>query len=278
MSKGFVFGERPREFDQFFTKESIAKQCVERLNQKFSIDKDFLHIIEPSHGNMSFVDALQQWKGKLTFMDIDSKCEETRKDFLQFTHTHTHTLVIGNPPFGKNSCLAIAFFNHAAIFAKVIAFIVPKTFRKTSVTNKLDLNFELVDEMELEKDSFEFNGKDYDVPCVFQIWKKGDEKRKKTLTVKQTRDFKFIKNQTQDCDLVLRRVGVNAGRLYDNMSVSYSVGSHCFISLIDKTKKEEVVQNIKTLNLEQAQEKYNVAGNPCLNTSEICNLYNKKFF
>ena len=185
---------------------------------------------------------------------------------------------MGNPPFGRGARLAVSFFNHAAKFAQVIAFIVPRTFRKASITNSLDLHFEMVDELLLPVESFLFENASYNVPCVFQIWKRNDAVlRQKIPTVNKTVDFCFVKDQTKECDLVFRGVGVNAGRLYEDMSVTYSTGSHRFISLIDKEKKDKVIENIKSLNLEEAQEKYDVAGNPCLNASEICNLYNAKF-
>lgn len=97
------------------------------------------------------------------------------------------------------------------------------------------------------------------------------------LTVNRTNHFKMIPKQSEECDLVIRRVGVNAGRLYEDMSTKYSQGSHRFISLFDKTKKTEIVENIKSLNLEKQDCKYDVAGNPCLNASEFCTLYNQKF-
>jgi hypothetical protein len=276
----FVFGKEPRELDQFFTKPDVVELCIEHLDKLFPIDATFKLIVEPSHGNMAFVDALNKYKDILIAMDIDSTNETTRRDFLQYTHTHTHThtLVIGNPPFGRGSRMAVAFFNHAAKFAEVIAFIVPRTFRKASVTNKLDLNFEMIDELALDEDSFLFEGKDYKVPCVFQIWKRALRKRVKIPTINSTSDFKMIPKQSEDCDLVIRGVGVNAGRLYvDTQTKQYSEGSHRFISLFDKSKKTEVVENIKSLDLEKADCKYDVAGNPCLNASEFCTLYNQKF-
>lgn len=191
----FVFGQEPRELDQFFTKPDVAKLCVEHLDKLFPINATFKSVVEPAHGNMAFVDVLSQYKDMLITMDIDSINETTRQDFLKYTHTHTHTLVIGNPPFGKGSRMAIAFFNHAAKFAEVIAFIVPRTFRKTSITNKLDLNFEMVDELILDEDSFLFKGMPYKVPCVFQIWKRVLRKRVKTRIVEHFshQDFSLTK-------------------------------------------------------------------------------------
>ena len=51
---------------------------------------------------------------------------------------------LGNPPFGKNCSLAIKFFNKAAEFADLIAFIIPRTFKRISIQNKLNLNFSFI--------------------------------------------------------------------------------------------------------------------------------------
>ena len=53
-------------------------------------------------------------------------------------------LVVGNPPFGKISSIAIKFFNKSAEYADCIAFIIPRTFKRVSVQNKLNLNFHLM--------------------------------------------------------------------------------------------------------------------------------------
>ena len=132
-------------------------------------------------------------------------------------------LTIGNPPFGKNSNLAINFFNKAAQYSDVIAFILPKTFLKSSIINKLDLKFHKVYEMNIPEKSFTFRGIDYDVNCLFQIWIKSDSdlikdypiervKIPKILTVK---DFNFV-NYNDNHDLIIRRNGALAGKIFKN--------------------------------------------------------------
>ena len=44
--------------------------------------------------------------------------------------------------------MAIKFFNYTAKFSQVIAFIIPKTFRK-NIQNKLDLNFHLLSDIDI---------------------------------------------------------------------------------------------------------------------------------
>jgi len=65
-------------------------------------------------------------------------------NFFDFIPENKKYIVIGNPPFGKNSSLVINFFNKSAEFADVITFILPKTFKRVSIQNKLNLNFILI--------------------------------------------------------------------------------------------------------------------------------------
>ena len=84
-------------------------------------------------------------------------------------------LVIGNPPFGKGymNPLAKGFFNKAAEFAEVIAFIVPAKWHTAwKVHFQLDESYGLYMSEMLPKGSFLLDGKEYDVPCCMQVWSK----------------------------------------------------------------------------------------------------------
>ena len=80
-------------------------------------------------------------------------------------------MVIGNPPFGKISSFAVRFFNKSAEYAEVIAFIVPRTFKRVSVQNRLNLNFHLIYNEDLPMKPCCFEPK-MGAKCCFQIWKK----------------------------------------------------------------------------------------------------------
>ncbi len=54
-------------------------------------------------------------------------------------------LVVTSDGFGKRSKLAINFFNHAAKYSEIIAFIVPVSFMKWSVQKELSSDFHLLD-------------------------------------------------------------------------------------------------------------------------------------
>ena len=85
-------------------------------------------------------------------------------------------LVIGNPPFGKVSSIAIKFFNHSSIWSNVIAFIIPRTFRRPSVQNKLNKMFHLTYDEDVSTKPCCFTPR-LMVKCCFQIWEKRENKR-----------------------------------------------------------------------------------------------------
>ena len=106
-------------------------------------------------------------------MDIEPEGENIMKqsffDYVPKHQSETRILVIGNPPFGRVCSMAIKFFNHAAAWADVIAFIVPRTFRKISVQNKLNTLFHLIYDEEIPTSPCHFTPKMM-AKCCFQVW------------------------------------------------------------------------------------------------------------
>lgn len=152
--------------DKFYTKPEIATQCYDFLKQFYpSLENEMF--LEPSAGSGNFLPLLKQYEA----YDIAPEGDNIIKaDFLSLTLNRNDYITIGNPPFGKRSKLAIEFFNHAAKFSKIIAFIVPVSFMKWGVHKELDPKFKLQAYMYIPKNSFTDKGKDFSVRCVFQIW------------------------------------------------------------------------------------------------------------
>ncbi len=164
------------KLDQFYTKPVIARKfhkfMLEKLG-RLGIGNPFF--IEPSAGSGSFLNLLNP--KKRLGLDIEPSGENIiKQDFLKWQYNgreKSNVVVIGNPPFGRRARLAIDFFNKSAEFAHTIGFIVPVQFRKYSVHSKLNLDFKLIAEKLLPKNSFiTKDGDDFDVNCVFQIWTK----------------------------------------------------------------------------------------------------------
>lgn len=211
------------DLDKFYTKSSVVDFCV-----KFIDFSKFNTIIEPSAGNGSFSLKIEN----CIAYDIEPEHESIIKaDFLKLDidFIENPTLVIGNPPFGRQASLAIKFLKKSAEFANSIAFILPKSFKKDSMKSKIPLNFHEILCEDLPKNSFLLNGKDYDVPCVFQIWEKKEYQREKVEVLKP-QSFVFVKKD-ENPDISFRRVGINAGRV--SLNTNKSEQSHYFIKTDD---------------------------------------------
>jgi len=255
-----------RKLDQFYTKRSVAEYCYKILSEKFYLNNYLL--LEPSAGSGSFSDLFH--KNSVSY-DLDPKSDSILKqDFLLLGTkelSQQNVFVIGNPPFGKNSSLALKFFNKSAEFANYIAFILPKTFKKESVINKLNEYFHLIEEIDLPENSFVFDGEDYNVPCVFQVWVKKSIKREKIVSRKESDLFKFVKKD--DADFAIRRVGGLAGKVIENFE-DYKEPSHYYIKVNEKKiSKQDLIKKIQSIYPElQKLAKYS-AGNPSLSKGEL---------
>ena len=215
--------------DQYYTKLSVAKDCVECILAKCA-DASQYQWIEPSAGNGSFLKALPSSIQRLG-IDLDPKMDCILKgDFLAWEpSSESKRVFFGNPPFGKQGSLAKSFIQHSAKYAELIAFILPKSFVKPSMSRAFPSKFHCILEKELPKDSFEVNQVAYDVPCVFQIWQRRANDRPKSELIKET-GFKYVKS-TEPYDIAFRRVGGKAGTCFLKGSGEFSVQSHYFLKL-----------------------------------------------
>jgi len=203
--------------DQFYTNPDVARYLFNVIKEEVNLENKIL--VEPSAGTGSFSNLFEQKSIKL---DLDPKQDDiTKMDYFHFNPEKNDYVVIGNPPFGKLSKLAIEFFNHSS-YADYICFVVPGTWRKPSVQNKLHRSYHLQYQEVLEKNSFLYNGKSHNVPCVFQIWKK-EEYSRDLLPEKYSKDIlhKYLSFvPIEECDFILRRNGGHAGRVIVRSEVS----------------------------------------------------------
>lgn len=200
--------------DQFFTKDSVAKHVVDVVNSKFPFS-NYDTILEPSAGSGNILVHLPE--DKRIGIDLEPNHEEVAEcDFFDYKFPEGNTLVIGNPPFGRASTLAISFFNQCAAYSDTIAFIIPNTWRFSKVQNKLDPRFKLVHEETIQEFAFTKIGKSpgkrqyedgsININCVLQIWTCKDNDMK-NLRVSQPlprthEDFDAIGYFTNDKKLI----------------------------------------------------------------------------
>jgi len=224
-------GKKRNTIDKFFTKRSVAKKLIEVMESKLNIHGI---IIEPSAGDGSFYDLLRP-KYKVKGYDIEPGISSiAQQDFLslnlnQCFHIPLH--FCGNPPFGRQSSMAIKFIKHIiqCPHSKSISFILPRSFKKPSMHRCFPLNWHLIHQENVEDNAFLVNKKEHDVPCVFQIWERKENNRPIPVKI-EPKGYKFVKKE-EDVDISIRRVGVYAGKLFwqkEEMKKKSS-SSHYFI-------------------------------------------------
>jgi hypothetical protein len=183
---------RQEGLDKFYTIPTCSAKCIDKICELYDITKWGL-IIEPSAGNGSFLNQIPS-DNKIGIDILPEQSNIVKQDFFDYFPplNKTNILVIGNPPFGRVSSLAIKFFNHSAKWANVIAFIIPRTFRKISLQNKLDDMFHLVHDEEISNNPCCFLPR-ITVKCCFQIWEKRESKRQIIDLPTTHTDWEFLK-------------------------------------------------------------------------------------
>jgi len=225
--------------EKYYTSHAVVKKLLVSYNKIIEKNETDLWI-EPSAGNGSFASNLCD--RDLVAYDIAPEGPNIiKQDFFELNlDIWSNPLhFIGNPPFGRQSSIAIRFIKRitACDKTKSLAFILPKSFKKDSMKRSFPLNYHLEHEEDIEKDGFVIEGAIIDVPCVFQIWVKKDYEREKPVKL-EPKGYKFTKKIQGK--YALRRVGVYAGIIFDMFIHDFtgiSSQSHYFIQLDQQDEK-----------------------------------------
>lgn len=237
--------------DKYYTKPDIVNKCIELVKKHINISNNDL-IIEPSAGNGSFIESIKKLSNNYEFYDLKPENYEIiQQDFLDLDYKNLKQKfdtvhIIGNPPFGRQSSLAIKFIKKCCIFSDSISFILPKSFKKDSMKKHFTGNFHLICEVDLPDKSFLVNNVEYNVPCIFQIWKYKKEMRENSEK-KIPLNFIFVKKE-ENPDISFRRVGSNAGNIEKNIDKNSQ--SHYFIKFINNKTVDENINILKSLKFE----------------------------
>lgn len=205
--------ERKSGLEQYYTPTETSKHLID-VCRSIIPDFDDLSKIEPSAGNGSFLNQLTNCKG----YDIEPNHPNIiKKDYLT-GKILKGDVVIGNPPFGRACSLATKFVNRAADSdAKYIAFILPKSFRKWTIVNRIDLNFHLIHDEELKINYVDNSGLPINTSgklnTVFQIWRRSAKARDKIVV----EDRGLIKKASvEEANAVITLFGRQCGTVFTN--------------------------------------------------------------
>ena len=259
--------------DKYYTKDIVVELCLNLVKKYIQINSHDL-IIEPSAGNGSFITGIKSIISNFKFYDIEPDNDEIiKQDYLLYDYsiikeTFSKIHIIGNPPFGRQSSLAIKFIKKSCEFCDSISFILPKSFKKDSLKKTFPLNFHLIFEIDLPDKSFLVNGVEHNVESVFQIWEKKDVLRT-IIKNEKPLNFAFV-GKTENPDVSFRRVGVNAG-IIDVSIDNKSIQSHYFIKF---KNNKPINDNIDLLKVIQFNHN-NTVGPRSISKQELIKEFNK---
>jgi hypothetical protein len=165
--------------EQYYTPASLSLEIIRRVCSHLESPTSRI-FLEPAGGTGSFIEAAKEFGFQtIESMDIEPKHPLVKEqDFLQASLNLSNAVCVTNPPFGRNNSLSVPFFNKAAEYADIIAFIVPRSWRKWSVLNRLNLSFHLVDDWNLDIDYVDEEGNSThgvgNLRTCVQVWKKDE--------------------------------------------------------------------------------------------------------
>ena len=196
--------------EQYYTPDKTVKECM-KLVDAVKVGGVYL---EPAGGTGSFVRELGK-RGRVVAYDIEPKSEgiQRTENFLKEDLSGlSEVITVTNPPFGRANSLCIPFFNKCAEVSTIIGFLVPKSWRKWSVMNKLDRRFHLVSDTEMVVD-YDYEGTQKSkgrLKTVFQVWERREELRE----VYTAEDRGYItKCGPEDADVSLTVFGRGCGKV-----------------------------------------------------------------
>lgn len=299
-----------KELSKFYTNKETCEMICNNL-YNWGVFNKYNFILEPSAGDGIFIKTIKNIKEKSSLSEIsqfpfnqslnilaydikpegknevdiikaDFLTDEVYNDIIKKVGNN-NLLCIGNPPFGNNNSLAIKFFNKIASIPNIfeIILILPKSFQKDSVQNRLDLNFSLHYNYDLGKDIFTLDGNKYNVPTCLQWWCR-IPRIIKNLKI-ECHNFQYVnpfsktKKGTEtslgeeDFDIEIVRVGGKAGFSYLNKDSPKSKYNY-FIKLNVNSKIELLKEYINNKDLKEYTSK--TTGPKSISKSELTPIIN----
>lgn len=201
--------------EQYYTPVDLAEKLFREVSELVP-GLESRTVIEPAGGTGAFIKAAQKFGvGSLISFDIEPKHSAvTHQDFLDAELVDFDAVTISNPPFGRNNSLSIPFFNKAAEHSEFICFIVPRSWRKWSVINRLDRRFHLVSDRDIQIDYEDASGAKLSqrtsLNTCFQVWQRKDYLR----PIYSVADQGLIeKTDAESADVALTIFGFGCGKV-----------------------------------------------------------------
>ena len=256
--------------EQYYTPRELASVLVTKVKQLVP-DFSSRTVVEPAGGTGAFVEAAKVAGAKKVFsVDIEPKHGDVNKaDYLSTNLKLVDAVTISNPPFGRNNSLSIPFFNRAADTSEFIAFIVPRSWRKWSVINRLDRRFHLIHDEDLSidyvDDTHTLISQRNNLKTCFQIWQRRDELRE----IVKVEDRGFVtKVKPEEADIALTVFGFSCGKVNEEFERKANT-TRMFLKL----NHPKALQALKTMPYQRFSK--NTAYTEALSFQEINFLLNE---
>jgi hypothetical protein len=237
--------------DAYFTPYESVSWCQKILRERNWLDSTTI-ILEPCVGAGALVYGLcnEVIAGDLIHHGYPNTIVE---DYL-LARERSVNLVFTNPPFGRMGSLAIQFLNKAARDSDRLAFILPSSFRKISILDKIHPFLHPVFDEDLPNQNYLLpDGSIRWVNTCFQLWERRTVPR---------RIFKKIihyshytrRVRPRDAEFAFRTQGASAGRVlsglnYNPASTAFLIGGRERIEKHDWTKIASFTAGIPAIGL-----------------------------
>lgn len=227
--------------DKFYTDPKVALECIQTLD----LDSYDL-IIEPSAGSWAFSRHLPKDKTYSFDLFPDPDWPETiQQDWLEFdlqsfieSKGASNVLIIGNPPYGRLSGLAMKFVQHACVsnpmfdIKTTVGFVLSETFAKKSFAHRVPVTHSLTQHVHLGS-PFTVDDKPYTaLNTGWFVWEPIPRQRevitRSSSYLKFHKKDEFLSLETED-KCAIRGQGSRAGHVFweDFDSLSESSTRFC---------------------------------------------------
>ncbi len=260
--------------EQFYTPVELALVLTAQISPLVGGLEGKL-VIEPAGGTGAFINAAKDLGAtRVLSFDIEPKSDGVQLgDFLEADLADIRgAITISNPPFGRNNSLSIPFFNKAAMHSDYIAFIVPRSWRKWSVINRLNRNFHLIHDQDLSIDYVDDLGEmvwqKSNLRTCFQLWERRDSQR----DLIKVQDLGLISKVTpEEADIAITVFGYSCGLIRTEFE-RVPNSTLMFLKLHD----ERVLNTLKSVDFSRFFR--NTAYTEALSLQEIRFLLNEAIF
>jgi hypothetical protein len=209
--------------DAYFTSRTSAEFCRSILTERQWVNANTV-TLEPCCGNGSLLENLP---GKILYSDLhDYGIGAQIENYLE-TPSKGADLIFTNPPFGRAGSLALAFLKKASTECNRLAFILPASFRKVSLLDRVPSTHTLIADYQLPDQSYLLpDGSTRIVQTTFQLWERSSAPRPKLSKIAPYQTY-TKRVPADEAQFAFRTQGASAGKVLPGLE--YNPASTAFL-------------------------------------------------